>query len=132
MKYVKQENTKEGKENSKRTLNLVLIILIFIGFVGDIFTLLTKIPETANVFLWFIPRSAWLFCLSFLIARNPDVFDKFLDKINLLRLPKYPKDEQKRIKSFKIFFYIMSIFFGIILIMLLFYYIFIKIVLFNI
>ncbi len=104
----------------KAKFNKILVFLISTLFIANLFAFPNiKSDNGLKDTLLFLVGFLFMFCFSLLLALNPDKYDAFLDRINIMGFPKYPKDKEKRLKFMKYFFYSGVIFLSICILLLL-------------
>jgi|WetSurMetagenome_2_1015567.scaffolds.fasta_scaffold134917_3 hypothetical protein len=108
----------------KHRINQLLISMLITSFFIFLLKIFRFVAFAKYETLQFLPLQIVFFCVFLLIALNPEAYDTHLDKINLLKLPKYPQDKAKRLKYFSRFGYVMAAFcLFLIMISVIFYFI---------
>lgn len=92
-----------SKNAFSKLINLWCITLVIL-LVGAIFLLIEN-ESLAILFLGIVFFVAFSF-----LAKYPEKYDNFLDKVNVFSLPMFPKDKIKRIKIIRVFYIICAIF----------------------
>ena len=100
----------------KTYINYLFIVILILAIIIGIFIPLSFFNISPKMqLISFLSSFVIAFCITFLLGYNPEKFNEFINKINVLKLPLFPISEKNLVRWYRIIGYGGAIFMGFII-----------------